>query len=354
VDVHNSNSTVNRECTEFFPFHFCFHDEVWEHQDPHQHQVSKHFPPTLPSTLDVSTSTGSWCTHALPKVYGAEQARCTVSTRVKYELLAYAYEGDEVVLTTKLEVRIYDTVDGCPPPIHITDFPSEYTITQDKRLHTFWSRSGRRLTIATAEPRPLQVRQGVKVHLAAVPLRFALRKDPKRPKSPPSTLSIRISSLLKAQTFISLGEMNTLPTVGLTKHSPYLAVVPRYSKAYDRKLKIREWKSIQIGDEGSKESVWMCDTVIWLPVCEQSCLTPTFFTPYVSRRYSLSLQMEAKGADGKASFHLNVPLQVVYPTDFGTDAPSYETATRPDTPVSELDDEEDDVRDVDRLPVYVR
>jgi hypothetical protein len=349
VDVQNSASSHDAECTELFPFYFCFYNEPWDEiRDPHQ--LSQAVPQTLPSTIDITSSNGSWCSHARRKAYGAEPAKCNTSTRVKYEIQALAYQDGEVVASVKLEVRIHDTVDYCPPPIHVDHFPAEYVIYQGKRLRKILALGGRRLTIAAAEPRPLHVKQDVKVHLVAVPVRFALRKDPKRPHSYPAPLSVKITSLLSAKTFISIREMQYHPTVQHVKLSPYLAMVPRYGQTFNRKLKICEWKSLQIGEEGSKESAWTCDTFLWLPACEQSSLTPTFFTPYLSKRYSLSLRVDAKSSDGKALFHLNMPLQIVYPTDIG----GCETAMAPQHSESADGDEEDFVRMVDRLPLYVR
>lgn len=88
--------------------------------------------------------------------------------------------------------------------------------------------------------------------------------------------------------------------------------------------------------------------MVWTPVSEGATPSPTFFTPFLARRYSAGIRLDVKGA-GKAIFQLHVPVQLVYAEPLA-EVPSYETAMS--TPVSE--EEGFEFEDVDELPIYVR
>lgn len=71
----------------------------------------------------------------------------------------------------------------------------------------------------------------------------------------------------------------------------------------------------------SKTSSWVADTTLWLPVIDETLPAPSVFTPYITRRYSVAVQLNVCGARmGKASFHLDVPVQVVYVDSFDGEA----------------------------------
>lgn len=83
-------------------------------------------------------------------------------------------------------------------------------------------------------------------------------------------------------------------------------------------------------------------------------LAPTLFTPHLSRRYSLLVQIKVAG-NGKASFRLEVPVQIVYQKEpIGTGGLHGES---PNTS-RELNDQDHSrqilgVNAVAELPIYV-
>jgi hypothetical protein len=319
---------------ETFRFTFPLAKEPWStpqsSDDENDGSVRKYMR-TLPSSLNVF---GPWCPAA------AGQACCQAEALVRYEIEATAFRGEESITKFSQEVRIYDSPDSHPPPVHMADFPDEYHCTQEKRLKRFQI-PGSRLTIIASEPKPLEVRPGGDCALAAFALKFIMRDT----TSPPRRLDVKINSLLKAVTFISANKLDSQPTIKQSKTSPFLAAVPKFGRSYHRSLHLCHWtrntSSHSSGDE------WIAHALVWLPITENATPAPTFFTPYLSRRYSVSLRLEVKG-EGKSLFSLNVPLQIVYPMEVGSaDAPSYAVATTPPN-------EEETCEEEERLPVYVR
>jgi hypothetical protein len=234
---------------------------------------------------------------------------------------------------------VYDTAEQFPPPIHTADFPGEYACAQEKRLKRFMSQ-GRRLSICVSEPKPLVIHQDKRATLAAFPIRFSVRHDPKRPNLlPPGPLDVRINSVLKLSTYIAVGSMQSHPTLRNCQISPLLATISRNGRSYHRKLRLQNaaWKH----ESADAVREWAQDAVVWLPISEHASPTPSFFTPYLTRRYSVAMRIDVKSGEGSAVFHLNVPLQIVY----ASDAPTYTEHEHLGFCQSEP---------VERLPLYIR
>jgi hypothetical protein len=200
----------------------------------------------------------------------------------------------------------------------------------------------RRLGITTSEPKPLVIQAHQKAAMAAFHVRFTLRSDSNSLNPvPPGPLEVRINSTLKVHTYIAVGTMLSHPTLRNSEVSPLLATLSRNGRMYQRKLHLKHsgWKH----DASEAGRDWVQDTTVWLPVSEHASPTPSFFTPYLSRRYSVAMRIDAKNGDGSAVFHLNVPLQIVY----AADAPTYTEFA--DESWSQLC-----VEAPERLPLYVR
>jgi hypothetical protein len=283
---------------------------------------------TLPSSLNVH---GPWCTSS------TGQPCCFFDSRVKYEIQAFAYASDMAIATTSQEIRVYDTEDPFPPPIHTAHFPGEYVCQQEKRLKKLLKIRGNRLSISVAEPKPLEVPAVNKPGLAAFQMRFAMRGFESILADAPGALDVRINSALKVTTYVAVGSMESHPTLRSTETSPLLATLSRNCRVYHRKLRLSGWRI----DPDECPGAWMKDILVWLPVIEGSCPTPTFFTSYLTRRYSVAMRIDVKSSAGAAVFYLNVPIQIVY-----SEAPVYsERSSMESNPP---------LPGPDRLPLYSR
>jgi hypothetical protein len=264
---------------------------------------------------------------------------------VKYSLEATVYQDDRKIATSTKELRIIDCPDAHPPPVHLAHFPYEYICSVEKTLKRMRFCGTHKLTVSVEEPEPVEIRGNKGIVFAAFPLRFVIPLDSKNPRTTPKPLSIRIKSQLLSFSFMSVTPMTKRPTIGEAKLLPFLAVIPKSCRSYNRKMRV-DWGSGHTKPPEPREGAWQHDTIVWLPICETSMPTPTFFTLYLARRYSVALRFDIQG-DGKATFLLTVPLQIVYPADSRCGTPSYDIA---------ISQDQDDAAymDAQRLPAYVR
>jgi hypothetical protein len=285
----------------------------------------------LPSSICVM---GYWCSTS-PSRYS-----CSASSQVKYELAAFAYKDDEIVASLLSEIRIYDTENPVPAPIHLPHFPGEYVVAQEKSLRKLGIR-GARLSISVSEPPPLEINTKNGIALAALPVRLCLRRDdnpslsadPRGTKSFP--MDVRLTSRLKIHSYFSSDKMSAHPTDAQSRGSPFLATLCKYGKKYVRNLVVDSWKS-----EKGRSDVLTKDMTLLLPILENDKPAPTFFTPFLARRYSVSVRIDVASGWQKASFRLNIPLQIVYPEE----PVHYERLN--DVSVTETEQ--------GRLPIYIR
>lgn len=335
IDVQDSFSArTGRDVLEDETFNFSFQlqkaryvlDEALSYGEERQ------FNSLLPSSIGVF---GPYCQHAV------EQSCCQAETVVKYEIEARVYCGDDCISSASQAVRIFDCPVVHPAPVHTEHFPGEYVCKSEQRLKTMYRISKPVLTISSSEPRPVEIRANGDVAMAAISLQFTLRGV----NAPPGNLDVSINSILKATTFLSAVKMTSQPTIKNSKVNSFMAAVPKWGRSYHRKLHITEWTR---GNDPRAKS-WSANAMVWMPVSEGATPAPTFWTPFLARRYSAGLRVEVGGSVGKGIFQLCVPVQVVYP-EINGEVPSYETAMS--TPVSEVEDFEFGSSDV--LPIYVR
>ena len=346
VDVRNADVLRNGATSGDFPFLFCIFDDII--QLPSTGRATSQ---SIPSTTHISATDGLWCGHTHAWIGHQKQQRCTVTSDVKYEVQTIVYRGDQIIQADRREVCIYDTADSKPPPIHISDFADEFTISQEKGLRKVISPRPRLLTVSTSETAPLEITSDGKIHMVTLPLHFDLQQDPKDSGSIPGPLSISLNSVLESHTFISTTEMRTQPAQSHVKAARSQVVINAPGAKQTRKLQIADWQPSLY----SNSDAWVCDTSVLLPVCADDFPAPSFFMSYLSRRYALALSIDADSASGKASFELNVPLQIVYPTDGAAAAPAYQLAdSAPGSLRGSLSTGDEQLKEVDGLPEYVR
>ena len=317
---------------EVFDFNFQLQKARYVLDEPSSNGDERQFSDRLPCSVALF---GPWCSHA------AGQACCQAEVLVKYEIEARVYKGDDCVRSASHAVRIFDCADMHPAPVHTEHFPGEYKCKDEQRLKSTFSINKPLLQISSSEPRPVEMRANGQTTMVGLTIQLALSKV----EGPPKNLDIRISSILKATTFIAAGRMSGHPTLKNTKINPFLAAVPKWGRSYSRKLHITEWTP----SADHKVKSWVASALVWMPISEGATPAPTFWTPFLARRYSAGLRIDVKGSAGKGLFQLSVPVQVVYPEVMG-EVPTYETAMS--TPASEIEGFE--FGETDELPIYVR
>ena len=230
---------------------------------------------------------------------------------VSYEVKARLFYGRALIASTVRGIRVFDST-APAPPICTADFSPEYVCEQVKSLKkNLFTKLGT-LSIVTGEPKPLEFQSSQGQATTQLSISIVLRiPDGHSDAGLPSGLVSDITWCLKASTFIMMKETAALPTVQQASTSPF--VTKSTSRGQRRGLKLRwpQWEEAPLCTDRPNEKVWKTkhDLVLSIP---SSCLpAPTFCTPYLVRRYSISLRMNVKGA-GRAEARFNVPVQVIY------------------------------------------
>jgi hypothetical protein len=206
------------------------------------------------------------------------------------------------------DVQIYNCIDSLPPPVCLEDFPGEYVCRQEKSLTRVLPVPGCYIAISIPEPRPVEVRQDKGDAVAGFSMRVVLRNSRGKACVPPSPFDMHITWALKTHTFVSVTKQRVAPTSRAALLSPFLKEITGTSNPRKRKLRLPSWRV-----DVTEPRNWAQETTLWLPVIENACPPPTFLTPYLTRRYSVSMHLDISSADqGRASFDLTVPIQIVY------------------------------------------
>ena len=317
---------------ETFNFDFQLQKARYVLDEPSSNGDERQFSDRLPCSLALF---GPWCQHAVG------QACCRAEVLVKYEIEARIYNGDDCVTSASKAVRIFDCPDMHPAPVHTELFPGEYVCDIEQRLRSTFGINRPLLRISSTEPKPAEIRSDGDATIVPITLNFVISNI----DEPPKHLDVRVGSILKATTFIAAGKMVGQPCVKSSKFNPFVAAIPKWGRAYSRKLHINQWTR----SSDSKQTSWSASALVWMPISESATPAPSFWTPFLARRYSASLRVEVKGSAGKGLFQLCVPIQIVYP-EIVDEVPTYETAMS--TPASEVEGFE--FGDTDELPIYVR
>ncbi|KAK3077021.1 hypothetical protein LTS18_011408, partial [Coniosporium uncinatum] len=309
VDVQDSSSALNHSDdndTLHFPFSFCFQEE---------RQAGKAGRTYLPSSLQI----GPCPSPHIQNYYRSAQAS------VRYQLQAYAYHDEELQATAFQTISLYDSIDEAPPPISLDHFPGEYIMQQQGTLRNKRLRSRGKLSVSASEPAPLSIRQN-RVPLIGIPICLSLSPSTRnRSVSRPGTVELDISSHLRSTTTIAVARMRYTPTKQQILRCPRTEETIADSRPHRQKMLLSDWRrashhtppspptpSSSLSEKKPVGFVWTANTTLWVPLLDDDAApVPSFFTTYLARRYSVVVKVKVKG-EGRATFRLCVPLQILY------------------------------------------
>lgn len=277
------------------------------------------------------------------------------SAVARYEVEARLCTGERVVRSVPAEIRIYITLAHVPPPVSLDDFPQEYTCSLSKPLRrkkqVVWSSSKAsrfgdetRLTVTVLEPSALRLDprrdqdHPVIITLAAEFSVIKCSRGAKVTDQPPDNMDVVLNWLLESTTFISLVPMHQIPTRKEAFKSPFVASPTTSSPWRTAKMSLHRWKAVEScvssitshgssapliavpargcsSSESAKEHLntkWRKEETLHLALTPPSDSMPTFFTPRLSRRYSLQLYFEFQQHEKAAHFNLKVPVQIIW------------------------------------------
>ncbi|KAF2096627.1 hypothetical protein NA57DRAFT_78228 [Rhizodiscina lignyota] len=320
-----------------YPFDFCFSKRCHGRKCDGQPIVLQTCNPSLPSSLDVTSGprASEW------------KIETTTSSRVSYEIQAWAFLDDVVQAATSQEIRLYDPPCVPPPPMILEHFRGEFTPRQEKKIMKGMLKSTGKLAIAVSEPTPAEIQHGNGLVQTDLPIRLEICDR----KGLPSRLEMRVKSTLHGSTFISSEKMKEMPSRYHVIKSPTIQEVKTKARTFTQKLNVAcRWQKDERG-------TWYQQMTVPLPLVANQTPPPTFKSAVVARRYSVSLRIEV--SDGvNATFDLKVPVQILYSTGEEEDDPDLQTSLN-GTRIEDLTNALDDLvlrsrPPAEQLPLYVR
>lgn len=260
----------------------------------------------LPSSLDEKSSMTAEIKNSLPKSAAA----------VLYQVQANLYLGDDLLARAAHNVHIFDCSEVAPP-LCLGDFGSEYVARQETVIRKNLFQKLGLMSIEAAQPDPFvfgcagdseatKMLLQVSVHKTHAPFEVA----------EPGTFEAAITWKLQSSTFISMETMDRQPTIRQTACSSSMAHLVNASQGHRLKMIWSDWKRSNPPDPvcNGTNTQWTAVHPIWLSVQSSCVLAPTFSLPYISRRYSILLDVAVSGP-GRSHATLKIPVQLIYRSD---------------------------------------
>lgn len=241
--------------------------------------------------------------------------------RVSYRLTARLSKGRKVIGRAAQPILLLLSQDPSPP-MCIADFKGEYRPFQTAVLKgSLFSKLGD-ISVIVQEPRPMSVKAKSENSMVEVPIRLRIDR-PHGEIAVPETLSVEaeVKWAFRFSTFVSMLEQRGPVTLSQAMVSPATACVRSTLRTRTMRMSWRKWQQTARKEECTRlES----EQSLWLSLARDEVLTPTFWTPVLSRRYSIVISVKVS-SPGTAKLEVEVPIQV------GIEAgatPSYEEAIR--------------------------
>ena len=273
----------------------------------------------LPSSLSVHSISGA-------DQYSSVQK---FDAMVSYMMQAHVFRNGEMIGSASRDLRLFDAMSPQPPTC-LSDFPSEYLCEQrDALRRRILTRRVGVFSAAVTEPAPFSFYDGQEFVMTRLPISFAVQVPLSNPPdrtsdalNPNITITTpfiaNITWQLKTLTFMSAEPMDFVPTVLQAHRTPSITAITTLGLRHRLKLALGGWKkgtssSAKKGSSDKASCCWTIDEDLALSIPTRCLLAPTFVTPHLSRRYSLTVQVKVAGF-ARASVRLEVPVQIVYQT----------------------------------------
>ena len=258
-----------------------------------------HSSDVLPSSLDIVESMPSDFQNSHPKT----------SASVVYELRVSVIRSGRVLASHIAPVRIIDDVDEGPPTA-VEDFGREYVCRDEKSLKSHILYKVGSVSVAANEPGPFVVQNDKQSPRTALRMKLQLQIPQKQASSHAApSFSVDVSWQLRKSVFVSMAMHSALPTARDASRSLLAGKAVNFGERKYSKLEVSKWQASPA--RSSSDQAWVSEQDLWLSLPATSLLAPTFATPYLSCRYSISMQLKVRGY-GRADLNLEVPVQIVY------------------------------------------
>ena len=232
--------------------------------------------------------------------------RPRAGARVTYQLSAKILRNRRILQCVKKAICLLPS-NSPSPPMCISDFKGEYCPTQKTSLRGSLYQKAGDLSVIVKEPKPLNIRANCEASMVELPVKLRLE----RAAGDASLLEdLCVEADVKWQfrfwTFVSMLEQRGPATLTQALASPATAHVRSSLSARTLKMSWRKWR---LASQTKECTVAECEQSIWLNLPRSEVLTPTFWNAYLSRRYSICLQLKII-RPGTAKLEVEIPIQV--------------------------------------------
>lgn len=272
-----------------------------------------------PSLRNISETTFAAAEHC-----GSFRGECHVTYRLRFRVISDT--SRKVVAETVHQVLIFPGSKEVAPPLCVSDFPREYTmsVTQpvSKMLRTplsFSEQTNGKMTVRTTEPTPLVFSRFKSWSATSLHLNLEYWQRIKCPEGvllPPPIHYATVKLALQASTFFSvlIPRNSALPLQRDTAGSPWTISTNQTTSHQARKLQFLPWRNKKRihTDDGHEHIIWSTEASLVAPFERDKSPGPTFASTFVSRRYAFQVGVAVEGLRKKLHFTLRVPVQVCY------------------------------------------
>jgi hypothetical protein len=265
----------------------------------------------LPSSLDAKTSATSELKSSAPKM----------TASVSYNLQTSLRRGGALLTSRVQKIHIFECSQVAPPLV-IEDFGQEYKLCQEISLRRHFFQKVGRMVLRANQPEAFIFFEPTAVATAKVLLDVAVFADREyfEDCGPQPSFDTSIDWNIQSATFACMQLPESVPTLQQVRNSLSTACVLKSITSHHLKTKWADWTRTSPTSASAKFTKWSAKYPIWLSMQSSSTLPPTFSMPYLSRRYTILLQIRISGpCRGRTT--LKLPVQVVYQTNQTSQSP---------------------------------
>lgn len=272
--------------------------------------------PPLWSSLPSSLSTESI---VVTDIYGGIQR---VHATISYTIRVEVFRRNKSIGYTSRGIRIYDDVE-VQPPVCIADFPSDYQCQQKKTLKRNFFMTGDSFSALAAEPPPFVFCNSENSASTTLPINFEVHIHDKKIiaddiVSSPRTFDVFVTWRLKSLTFLSMRPLTSMPTMVQSLRQSSVNNITVIGQPHRLRWTLVLCKDYSSLHGRPSNTIWTEAVNLPLFIYKPVLPAPPLFTPFVSRRYSISMQIRLVGTKlGNANVRLEVPVQIAYQQEKG-------------------------------------
>jgi len=260
----------------------------------------------LPPSIDSLEETKWWS--------GWKNTKSSSEYNVAYNISATAFSTKGAIASATHSLRVLPVTEA-QPPLSPSDFAGEYFLaaTSPSQLKPLRRTSGHRIEVAGQEPEPVTLDPTDEGVPGSTEIPFVAKLLPAKG----STLEAEyfpnrceITARLVTRTFITPnGTTRAMPTVEDALEDGDSQVRTSRSNEQTFTVALPRWDQYA---SGTAEAFAITKfTFLFNIQSDTQQLSPTFFTPILSRRYAIECKLSFPGSPN-STLELSLPLQIVY------------------------------------------